>query len=380
MSENFRMINATEELVAFCDLAQANGWLALDTEFVRTRTLYADLGLVQARTGAEIVLVDPLNGVDLAPLWQLLRSDIIAVLHAAGEDLEIFQRNNAAPQNLFDTQVANAFITDGSQIGYAGLVEQMLHVSLDKSQSRTDWLQRPLSPAQLEYAAADVEYLAELYPSLRAKTVAAGMEELVLAECQEQVAKRARESVAELAWRDIGGVNLLTGQGRAVLRELAAWRLTLAREKNIALPFVARDHVLTDIARKLPNNRQALSVIDELHPKSLRLYGEAMLACVEKGLAAPEEQHPEEIPRYDQDPEYKRFFKAAKALLKAAGEKANVPVPLMGSRKQINEVYVWQHFTRDETKEKLYQPDLYQGWRGALVAEQIAELVAKSYS
>ncbi|RUO37222.1 ribonuclease D [Aliidiomarina shirensis] len=376
MTKNFRMINATEELVAFCDLAQANGWLALDTEFVRTRTLYAELGLVQARTGAEIVLIDPLNGVDLSALWQLLRSDVITVLHAAGEDLEIFQRNNAAPKYLFDTQIANAFITDGSQIGYAGLVEQMLDVSLDKSQSRTDWLQRPLSPAQLEYAAADVEYLAELYPTLRAKTVASGMEPLVLAECQEQVAKRARETVAELAWRDIGGVNLLDGTGRAILRELAQWRLELAREKNIALPFVARDHILTDIARKKPSNRHELSQIEELHPKSLRLYGEAILQCVERGAAVPESEHPEEIPRYDQDSQYKRFFKAAKALLKEAGEAANIPVPLMGSRKQINEVYVWQHFTRESTKAKLYSPDLYNGWRGELVATSMAELVA----
>lgn len=378
MSKNFRMINATEELVAFCDLAKANGWLALDTEFVRTRTLYAELGLVQARTGEEIVLVDPLNGVDLSALWQLLRSDIITVLHAAGEDLEIFQRNNAAPRFLFDTQIANAFISDGTQIGYAGLVEQMLNVSLDKSQSRTDWLQRPLSPAQLEYAAADVEYLAELYPTLRAKTIDSGMEALVLAECQEQVAKRARETVAELAWRDIGGVSLLDGSGRAILRELAQWRLELARERNIALPFVARDHILTDIARNKPSNRHELSQTEELHPKSLRLYGEAILQCVERGLAVPKEQQPEEIPRYDQDSQYKRFFKAAKAILKAAGESANIPVPLMGSRKQINEIYVWHHFTTEATKAKLHTPDLYNGWRGELVAKPMAELVAAS--
>lgn len=376
MSKNFRMINATEELVAFCDLAETNGWLALDTEFVRTRTLYADLGLVQARTGAEIVLIDPLNGVELSALWQLLRSDVITVLHAAGEDLEIFQRNNAAPKHLFDTQIANAFITDGTQIGYAALVEKMLNVSLDKSQSRTDWLQRPLSAAQLEYAAADVEYLAELYPGLRAKTADSGLEHLVLAECQEQVAKRARETVAELAWRDIGGVSLLDGTGRAVLRELAKWRLELAREKNIALPFVARDHILTDIARNKPSNRHELSQTEELHPKSLRLYGEAILQCIERGLAVPTEEQPEAIPRYDQDSQYKRFFKAAKALLKVAGEKANIPVPLMGSRKQINEIYVWQHFTTAETKAKLYPPDLYNGWRGELVAKQLAELVA----
>ncbi|MFU8784134.1 ribonuclease D [Aliidiomarina sp.] len=372
----FRMINATGELVAFCVAAQKNGWVALDTEFVRTRTLYADLGLVQARSGNDVILVDPLNGVDLQPLWDLLNTDIRTVLHAAGEDLEIFHRYNAVLQDMFDTQIAYAFVTDGSQIGYAGLVEQMLAVVVDKTQSRTDWLQRPLSAEQLAYAAADVEYLAELYPELQKRVQDAGMEALVRAECAEQVAKRARETNPALAWRDVGGLSLLDGAGRAVLRELAAWRLRLAREQNIALPFIARDHVLTDIARSQPASRNQLSQIDELHPKSLRLYGDAILACVQRGLDEPVEQQPEAIPRYDQDGAYKRFFKAAKALMKDVAEQEKIPAPLMGSRKQINEVYVWHHFTAESTKQLLPEPDLLCGWRGALLGAKLNTLVA----
>lgn len=370
------MINATGELVAFCVAAQKNGWLALDTEFVRTRTLYADLGLVQARSGDDVMLIDPLNGVDLQPLWDLLNSDIRTVLHAAGEDLEIFHRYNAALVNMFDTQIAYAFVTDGSQIGYAGLVEQMLSIAVDKTQSRTDWLQRPLSSEQLTYAAADVEHLAALYPQLQQQVQDAGMEALVRAECEEQVAKRARATNPELAWRDVGGLSLLDGAGRAVLRQLAAWRLRLAREQNIALPFIARDNVLTDIARSQPASRNQLSQIDDLHPKSLRLYGDSILGCVQRGLDEPAEQHPEAIPRYDQDGAYKRFFKAAKGYMKEVAERESIPAPLMGSRKQINEVYVWQNFTAEATKQLLPQPDLLCGWRGALLRDKLNTLVA----
>lgn len=376
MTSSFVMINATGELVAFCDRAKENGWLTLDTEFVRTRTLYAELGLVQARTGDQVILIDPLNGVDLTPLWQLLNSDIRTILHAAGEDLEIFHRHGVYLRDLFDSQIAYAFLADGEQIGYAGLVEKMLGVSLDKSQSRTDWLQRPLSAEQLAYAAADVAYLAELYPQLQEQVAASGKAKWLAAECAEQVARRARETSADLAWRDLGGLQHLHGPGRAIAAALAEWRLTLARQENIALPFVMRDHVLVDIAREQPRNKHELSQIAELHPKSLRRYGDTILACVAQGLAVPPEQQPAPIPRFDQDGAYKRFFKAAKVLLKEAAEAHGLAPSLLGSRKQINDVYVWQHFTSPALKLRLHQPDLYSGWRGELVAAALQDLVS----
>lgn len=375
-SISFRLINATGELVAFCDQAREHGWIALDTEFIRTRTLYAELGLVQAKSGDALILLDPLNGVDLYPLWTLLRDpDMVTVVHAAGEDLEILQQKQASPAVLFDTQIAYAFLTDGNQIGYAGLVEQMLDVVVDKSQSRTDWLQRPLSQAQLTYAAADVAYLAEIYPRLRSQAIAEGKEALILAECAEQVQRRGRMLPAEFAWRDLGGLSGLDGQGRAVLKALAEWRLGLAREKNIALPFIAKDSVLTAIARVQPRSRYALSAIEDLHPISLRRYADAILDCVARGLETPQAEQPEPIPRYDQDGHYKRFLKAAKAALKDIGEADDIPAALLGSRKQINDVYVWERFLRPLTKAALPEPDLYTGWRGQRLKETLKGLM-----
>src|SRR5690554_3840962 len=374
-SVHYRVINATGELVAFCDRARQSGYVAVDTEFVRTRTLYAQLGLFQASSGGDAILIDPLNGVDLTPLWQLMSDDIEVILHAGGEDLEIFQRYKALPQRLFDTQIAHAFLTDGSQIGYAGLIEQRLGVTLDKSQSRTDWLQRPLSKAQLDYAAADVVYLEQIAATMQAEVAQLPFADIVQQECTEQVQKRARELNPRLAWREIGGVSLLDGSGRAILRELAAWRLQLARDQDVALPFVFRDHVLVEIARQRPQNRHQLGLLADVHPRSLRLYGNAALDCIEVGLAVAADEQPEEIPRYDQLPAYKRFFKAAKALMAEVADAKGIPASLLGSRKQINDVFVYQNYTSEATKALIWAPDLLSGWRATLLAEPLLQLL-----
>ncbi|MCL4409974.1 ribonuclease D [Aliidiomarina haloalkalitolerans] len=375
---DYRMINATGELVAFCDRAAAKGYVIVDTEFVRTRTYYAQLGLVQASCAGEAVLIDPLNGVDLQPLWQLLSSGVEVILHAGGEDLELFHRYDALPKKLFDSQVAHAFLTDGSQIGYAGLVEKMLGIAVDKSQSRTDWLQRPLSKAQLDYAAADVIYLERLQVELKEQVEQLPFADLVWQECREQVQKRARDVAPQVAWRDIGGVSLLPGTGRAILRELAAWRLQTARTNDVALPFILRDPVMVEIARTRPQNRHQLGQIADIHPRSLRLYGDAVLSCVAAGEAVPASEQPEDIPRYDQLPGYKRFFKAAKALFADVAEETGIPVSLLGSRKQINDVFVYAHFTSEASKSLIAKPDLCSGWRADLLVDGLQALLAES--
>src|SRR5690554_4744396 len=147
MSEfTFRMINATNDLVAFCDRAKAQGWVAIDTEFVREKTYYAQLGLVQMALLDDVVIVDPQQFDDLEPLWALLAdSTTVKVLHSGGEDLElIYHSAKRPPANFLDTQVAATVLGIGDALGYAALVEQYFGVTLDKSLSRTNWLARPL--------------------------------------------------------------------------------------------------------------------------------------------------------------------------------------------------------------------------------------------
>lgn len=378
MTLSYRMINATKDLVAFCDQAAAFGWLALDTEFVRTKTFYADLGLIQLWADEQWVLVDPLTDIDLAPLWRLLaRQDVITVMHAAGEDLEIINQQcegHRAPARMFDTQIAWAFLHQGQQIGYAGLVEAQCGVILDKSQSRTDWLARPLSQAQLDYAAADALYLAKMYPQIKADIESSPLLNYFQQECEFQIEKRARRIDPRYAWREIGGFAHMKGVQRAVMAELAAWRMQTAQQENIALPFLLREPVMTQIALARPQSMRELSLIDDIHPRVLRKRGAEILAAVAKGLTWPESEWPEAIPRLDDHPAYKKWFKAAKALIAERAEAHGIAAPLMGSRKQINEVFIWCFYTSDEVKAAVHRPELLSSWRFDVVGRDVEAL------
>lgn len=378
MSEvKFCMINATSDLVAFCDQAKVNGWVAVDTEFVRERTYYAQLGLIQLGLPDSTVLFDPQSGVEPEPVWQLIADEqVIKVIHSGGEDLELlWQQAGRIPQNMFDTQIAAAFIGLGDSLGYAALVEHFFQVELDKSQSRTDWLARPLSEEQLYYAAADVYYLARLYPDLMAQVAEQGRLALVADECALHIAKRTRVTAPELAWRDLGNAWQTDGLQRAVLQELAAWRLLTAREKDKPLGFILKDATLIEMARKCPRTNAELEPIEGMHPQVLRRYSAQLLALIERGLERSAEDIPPPVPRLDFEPGYKTRFKEVKAMLKSTAEALQITPSLLGSRKQINDVFQWLWFCDESLKKRLPPPDLLTGWRGKLVKESLEALL-----
>lgn len=374
---SFRVIDATSDLVAFCDQAKANGWVALDTEFFRERTYYAQLGLIQLGLPEQTVLFDPQSGVDAEPVWELIADEhVIKVLHSGGEDIELlYHQAGKSPQNVFDTQIAAAFVGLGESLGYAALVNVFFQIELDKSQSRTDWLARPLSKEQLIYAAADVYYLARLYPQLMAQVTEQGRLELVADECALQIAKRTRQTEPDLAWRDIGNAWQTTGNQLAVLQELAGWRLVTARKKDKPLSFILKDAALTEIARKCPQQYADLALIEGIHPKVMRQYGEVILALVKRGLARSADDIPTSMPRLDFEPGYKALFKQTKSMLRSTAEALQVEPALLGSRKQINDVFQWLWFCDETTKERLPPPDLLSGWRGKLVKEPLRALL-----
>ena len=191
----YRYISSAEALTEFCQRARIAGSFAIDTEFVRRKTYFAKLGLVQLNVDGDTFIIDPLIDIDLSALWQLIAApDVATVLHAGGEDIELFfhQSNGEKPRAVFDTQIAAGFIGMGSSLGYANLVEQLFDgVTLDKSQSRTDWLKRPLSEAQLAYAASDVLHLHDIRDRLTGMLEREGRLDLAR-ECFDFLPTRAR--------------------------------------------------------------------------------------------------------------------------------------------------------------------------------------------
>lgn len=372
----YQLITTQAELLTFCQYAQRFPYLALDTEFVRTRTYYAKLGLVQVRVHDQLVLIDPLAEIDLTPFWQLLKDpQLILVIHAGGEDYEILmQQMGEMPTAVVDTQIAAAFAGHGDALGYAALVQHYTNIEIDKSQSRTDWLQRPLQPVQLDYAAADVQYLYDIYPQLLAELSAEKLA-LVKAETIEQVRRRAESIPPQWLYLFFGNAWQCNRQQLAVLRELLQWRLQRAQQSNIPLGFVAKDHIVLELARRCPSNVLQLRGITELSPVTIRYSGKSLLEAIQRGLACTD--LPEPLTRLTDLTDYKATYKQIQEQVQQLARDLDISPGLVASRRQINDVIHWEWQVPAVAKAELIAPDLYRSWRGAKLKPFITELLQR---
>lgn len=374
------LVTETAELTDFCQYARQFPSIVLDTEFIRVRTYYARLGLVQVRAGERTVLIDPTGSIELQPLWNLLRDDALEiVIHAGGEDFEILAQAMGQPlRNVFDTQIAAAFAGLGDSLGYAALVEQLAGVVLDKSQSRTDWLQRPLATEQLEYAAADVDYLQVIYaPLLSRLSEKPENLRLALAESAFQVEKRTQQWPAEYLYLQFGNAWQCTPQQLAVLREVLQWRLERAQQADIPLSFVAKDHTVLELARQHPLKSSGLYNITDLSPVTRRYAGKELLEAIQRGLAVPLAQQPERLNKLTDMTGYKPAYNAIKKAVDAVAKELDVTSSLIGSRRQINDVIHWYWQIPTAIRPQLPAPDLLVSWRGAKLKSTIEPLVTR---
>lgn len=263
MSDDITTITRTEDLARFCEIAKTAPYVTVDTEFLRERTYWSKLCLIQlalppastpGTPGGEAVLVDPLaEGLSLQPLYDLFRhTGTVKVFHAARQDLEIFFHDAGLfPQPLFDTQVAAMVCGFGEQAGYETLVRRIARANLDKSSRFTDWSRRPLSDAQAAYALADVTHLRVIYEFLSAELRKNGREswlaeEIAVLEDPETYITRPEE-----AWQKI---RTRTNSPRflAILRELARFRETYAQERDIPRTRVLKDDAMIEVASTKP--------------------------------------------------------------------------------------------------------------------------------
>ena len=258
-------LTTTEELSDFCARAKGQPYITVDTEFLRERTYYSKLCLIQlalpGKGDEDAVLVDPMvDGLSLDPLLDLFRDEsIVKVFHAARQDLEIFFIDHGViPQPLFDTQVAAMVCGFGEQVGYETLVKRIAKQQLDKSSRFTDWSRRPLTDAQKSYALADVTHLRQIYEFLAGKLEESGRarwvaEELGVLTDPETYITRPRDAWQRVKTRSNAPRFL------AIVRELAAFRETYAQERNIPRNRVFKDDALTELASTKPKDMKDLS-------------------------------------------------------------------------------------------------------------------------
>ena len=373
---NFEYIDTPEALSDFCARVATADALAIDTEFVRTRTLVPQLGLIQVYDGKHLGLIDPVVLDDLSTFKEILvNPSIIKVLHSCSEDLDALWFNlKVIPAPLFDSQFAANLLDMGQTLGYANLVEQMLDVHVDKGESRTDWIARPLSVEQLKYAAADVFYLLPVYRQLAAKIQEIGQTEWVFAESDFLSLKKRAEVPSDLAYLSIKNNWKIGAQSRQALKEIASWRLQEAQKRDMAINFVLREQGMLEVAMKLPENKAKLFQLESITPKEARIHTDTLLELVQNALNTAAADCPPKVQRLTDFNDYKKALSALKDVCQGLAQKHHTRVEVLASKKQLNQWLKWCWFEIDELDSVQLQPDIVSGWRRNIFAQELARL------
>lgn len=373
-------VEDAQQLQLICQSYVQADVLAIDTEFVRTRTLYPKLGLIQINDGKTLALVDPVAINDLSPFWQLLENpNIVKVLHACSEDLEVFlTAGNCRPVNLIDSQIVMAFLGHGLSLGYAAMIAHYTDIELDKSESRTDWMKRPLSEKQLKYAQADVEHLFNILPKLMADIEASGWLQAAKQESELMIERKFADIDESQLYRNIKLAWRLNPVQLYRLQQLAIWRYQQAKQKDRPIGFIAKDHTLLALAQVNPSSVNAMAGIEGVELQDIRYKGKAMLMVLKRASENNNAKLPEKIVRLDEYPGYKQNFKKVKNLIATIGAEANILVENLASKKQINQFLSW-YFKLNGDENNVHLVDIMQGWRKPLLGDKLLAFVENDF-
>jgi ribonuclease D len=338
--------------------------IGIDTEFVRERTWRADLGLVQLSDGKKVWLLDPLTSGSLHSLSALFEDQsIVKILHAPSEDLDVLlYTTGAVPSPLFDTQTACAMLGEPLQMGYHKTVEWLLDLPVDKGETRSNWLSRPLRPAQLHYAALDVCLLPMMHRLLTFKLEEQGRLDWLKEDCKRLLNKAQTPADPEQSWKRIGGNNRINSTELAILQALATWRDKEAERRNLARGFVIKDQALMTIAIQQPDTLDALSALDVWHPKAILRNGHSIIGIIDQVLAdgvladAPESLQPE----------HKKLMGDMRSWVQEKSTELKVDPALLASRRELEGFIL--------TPEGQALPERFLGWRKDEITDRLVEL------
>ena len=374
-------VNSDKQLAELADAWSGLPALALDTEFMRTNTFYPKLGLLQISDGENCYLIDPLEIGDWNPLLALFQlENLTFILHSAGEDLVLlFTSLGSVPARIFDTQIAAAFLGYGFSLSYQALVKDELNKEIEKDETRSDWLRRPLSDSQLRYAALDVRYLHELMERSQADLIASNKLDWFLGECEQQI-RTALDTESPALWRDIyKGVSnawRLSPRGLTLLQRLTYWREQQARRKNRPRNWIAKDAELFTIASELAESGQFdlahLQQLKGVTPGLLNRQGERLMRAMQN----PVDDLPESITERLSPPmpvEMRKLIKGMQEITREVAEELRIAPELLARKRQI--LAVLEDYQNGG--ELVWSGDM-AGWRKDLLQEKFAQLVTET--
>lgn len=336
-----RVISSTEELRSFCDVQAKAEFVTVDTEFIREKTFWPQLCLVQMAGPDEAAVIDPMaDGIDLSPLADLLANPrVLKVFHAARQDVEIFLHLfGKVPTPLFDTQVAAMVCGFGESVGYETLAAKLARARIDKSLRFTDWARRPLSDRQLSYALSDVTHLRTAYEKLAARLEKDGRTAWVAEEMAQLADPNTYIVPPELFWPRLKPRST-NPRFLAVLREVAAWREREARERDLPRGRVIRDESLIEIAAHAPKSVDELAQVRGLSRSQAEgKWGAALLAAVATAQALPESDCPRLEPKAEPPKGVGPLVELLRVLLKTACDSEDVAQKLVASQADLEAI------------------------------------------
>ncbi len=360
-------VDRTADLAAACGVLRDCESVALDTEFMRERTYFARLCLVQLACDDQVFVVDPMaREMDLSPLLELLADPaVLKVVHAGVQDLEIFHTiTGRVPSPVFDTQIAATLAGFPNQVGYAALVQGLLGVEVEKGERFTDWARRPLDARQLAYAEEDVRHLLPVWRELHRRLDEGGRLEWVEPDFEALTDPASYEALPEKQYLKVKKASSLNRRQMGVLREVAAWRELEARRRDVPRRRVLLDEALVEVARRAPRDAQSLLSLRGVEGRLSRSATDALLAAVEAGRAIPDD----ELPSMARRPALRSgegVVELLTAHVRARSVEHDVAAPVLAPRGDIEAMAAG----------RVEGNPLMEGWRRRLIGQELLDLL-----
>jgi len=365
-------ITTGDELAVLCEKLKTCKILALDTEFVRERTYFHRLGLIQVAGDGVCAEIDPILISDLSPFLDVIRNPrVIKIFHASKQDLEILVRlTGEVITPVFDTQVAAALVGWGSQISFAKVVQRVLNKKIHKAETYTDWCRRPLSQSQIDYALDDARFLLPVYKRLIQVLKKLGRLDWTEGEFANLENPKAYGLPdPRRQFLKVKNIRNLKRRNLAVMVELAAWREEEAIKRDCLPKAVVRDEPLLEIARILPRKPDDLAGIRGFHRKEVSKSGAGIIKAIEKGLALEDDQIPE-LPEYDGYSTGRGVEELLAAYVQIRSEELKIEPTVLAHRKQIHDFVKCY-----EQNKNLEEHFLLQGWRKDCIGTLLSSIL-----
>ncbi len=374
---HWTLIDNDAELAACCSRWASCTALALDTEFMRVSTFYPKPALIQVSDGSDIVLIDPLQIGDWSSFTALLTNPAITkIMHSPSEDMLVFHTFlKVLPAPVFDTQLATALLNEGVGISYQNLVKQRFGIELPKAETRSDWLQRPLTSEQLEYAALDVAYLPQCWQAQSDTLKEQGRE----AWLQEDSARLLRQNVAELAsdfsdyYLNFKAAQQLRPQQLAALQKLAAWRELRARKRDKPRRWIVKDTALFAFAQGMFSSKAQLAAVEEINDNFVHYEGDEVLALLASVRDLPDADCPPPVSK-PLTPAQKEHLRKAQDYVEQRSAELHIPPEVLGRKRALQALQQTLIDAAASDAEPLV-PDELRGWRAPLLLDTLTGIL-----